>query len=88
MPHKRRTANIKSIEIWEDNPQKDRTSHIVRINFKFPCMWTTLTIFELKELLEQWILAEERRYPQSKGFKGRELLQAEINKVFREVKIQ
>lgn len=88
MPHKIRSKNIKNISLWEDNPQKDRTSHIVRINFKFPRLWTTLTLYELKELLREWIIAEEKRYPQSKGFKGRELLKAEINEVFVKTPIQ
>ena len=76
------TANIENILLWEDNPDKTRTSHIVRVNFKFPCLWTTFTIDELKELLRLWIIAEERRYPPCKGYQGRALLEIEINKVF------
>ena len=78
------TTNIENIDLWEKNPQKDRTSHIARINFKFPCTWTTLSVDELKELLRQWIIAEERRYPQEEGFRGRWMLFDEIKKVFEE----
>lgn len=84
MPHKKRTANIKDISIWKNNPGQYNESQIVRINFNFPCEWTTLTIFELEELLEQWIIAEEARYPPSKGFKGRQLLKDRIDKVFKD----
>lgn len=76
------TANIESINLWNDNPDKSRTSEIVRINFKFPCLWTTFTIEELKEIIRLWIITEEKRYPVEKGFRGRELLYEEIKKVF------
>ena len=76
------TANIEDITIWEDNPDKTRTSNIVRINFKFPCSWTTLSIEELKELLTKWIQVEEQRYPPEEGFEGREMLWNEIKEVF------
>lgn len=76
------TANIDNIDTWDDNPDKTRTSNVVRINFKFPCTWTTLTIEELKEVIRQWIKVEEERYPPEQGFKGRELLFNEIKEVF------
>lgn len=76
------TANIDKIEIWKDNPDKTRTSEIVVVRFKFPCMWTTFTIDELKEILKLWIETEEKRYPPKDGFKGRELLYNEISGVF------
>ena len=88
MPLRKRTKNIKDISIWKDNPGQYNKTEIVRINFNFPCMWTTLTIYELKELIQQWIIAEERRYPQSNGYKGRALLFNEIKKVFDETEIQ
>ncbi len=78
------TANIKEIRLWSDNPDKTRTSKIVRIDFNFPCSWTTLTIGELKEIIRLWIKTEEERYPPKDGFKGRELLFDEIKKVFEE----
>lgn len=78
------TKNIEKIALWEDNPDKTRTSKIVRIDFKFPCTWTTFTIDELKEIIRLWIITEEERYPRDKGFKGRELLFEEIKKVFEE----
>lgn len=76
------TANIDKITIWNDNPDKTRTSNIVRIDFKFPCTWTTLSIEELKELLTKWIHVEEQRYPREQGYQGRELLFNEIKEVF------
>jgi hypothetical protein len=78
------TANIESITLWENNPDKTRTSSVVRINFKFPCTWTTLTIEELKQILRLWIETEENRYKTSEGFRGRALLFEEIVKVFEE----
>ena len=79
------TANIKDIVLWKDNPDKTRTSEIVRVNFNFPCTWTTFTIEELKQIIRLWIKTEEKRYPVEKGYKGRELLKQEIDKVFKEV---
>lgn len=76
------TKNILNISLWENNPQKDRTSYVVKIDFAFPCSWTTISIEELKEILRLWIIAEERRYPPSLGFKGRMLLLEEITKIF------
>ena len=79
-------SNIKKIFIWNENPQKDRTSHIVRIDFNNSTNWTILTIAELLELLRLWIIAEERRYPKSKGFRGRWLLFSKILEVFMNTK--
>ena len=76
------TANIDKIVLWSDNPDKTRTSNIVRIDFKFPCRWTTFTIDELKEIIRLWIITEEQRYPKEKGFNGRDLLYNEIKGVF------
>lgn len=58
--------------------------HIVKIDFKFPCTYTCLSIDDLKEILRFWIIGEEKRYPQEKGFKGRWLLFEELKKVFDE----
>lgn len=77
-----RTANIKTIKLWEKNPDTSRTSKIVRIDFKFPCTWTTLTIAELMEIIRLWIQTEEERYPPEKGFEGRWMLFKEIKKIF------
>lgn len=76
------TANIDKIRLWDDNPDKSRTSRIVRIDFKFPCTWTTLEIEELKEILRLWIITEEQRYPKEQGFQGRNMLLNEILEVF------
>lgn len=46
--------------------------------------YTCLTIEQLKEILRLWIIGEEERYPQEKGYKGRWLLFEEIKKVFEE----
>ena len=81
---KKTTTNIKNIDIWKDNPGQYNKTEIVRINFKFPCTWTTLTIEELKEMLRLWIKTEEKRYPKSEGYLGRQLLLDEIIKVFKE----
>ena len=76
--------NIDKIVMWEKNPDKSRTSNIARIDFKFPCIWTTLSLEDLKQLLREWIKGEELRYPIEKGYRGRWLLYDEITKVFNE----
>lgn len=76
--------NIENIELWEDNPDKSRISSVVRINFKFPCTWTVLSIEDLMQILRLWIEGEERRYPPEKGFRGRWMLFEEIQKLFNE----
>jgi hypothetical protein len=85
--------NIEQIKIWENNPQKDRISKVVRIKFKFPCTWTILDIEDLKQILREWIKGEELKYPLDKDigehngkFRGRWLLFEEIKKVFMEFK--
>ena len=78
------TANIERISLWEDNPKQNNNVRIVRIDFKFPCTYTCLNIEDLKTILRQWIIGEERAYPPSEGFKGRRLLLEEISKVFSE----
>jgi len=77
------TANIKDINIWDNNPGQYNPSQIVRIEFKFPCTWTTLTIDELLEILRLWIIAEEQRYPKPQ-FKGRDMLFDKIKEVFKD----
>ena len=76
------TKNIKYIRLWHENPQKDRTSYIVRVDFNFPCTWTTFTIDELLIILGLWIDAEEKRYPQEQGYAGRGLLFEKIKQLF------
>ena len=76
------TANIKAIRLWEDNPDKSRISQVVKIEFSFPCSWTVLSIDELKEILRLWIIGEEKKYPPTLGFQGRQLLFNEIKSVF------
>jgi len=78
----KKTVNIEDIELWENNPKQYNDSKIVRVLFKFPCKWTTLTIDELKEILRLWIKTEEIRYPKENGFLGRDLLFEEIKDVF------
>ena len=80
------TANIESIDLWKNNPGQYNATEIVRVNFKFPCEWTTFTIDELLQILRLWIQTEERRYPPEQGYKGRWMLFEEINKLFHEVK--
>lgn len=87
-------SNIKSIELLTQNdiferfgvpvPQKSDGFPLSTIIFQRPASFTTLTIEELKQMLRLWIIAEETRYPMSKGFKGRWLLYEEIKKVFYE----
>jgi len=55
--------NIKKIGLWEDNPQKDRISNVVKIDFNFPCSWTILDLSDLRQILELWIKGEEMKYP-------------------------
>jgi len=85
--------NIKEIRLWEDNPQKDRISNVVRIEFAFPCTWTILDIEDLKTILRLWIKGEELKYPleqdiglHSGKFRGRWMLYEEIRKIFEEEK--
>lgn len=54
----------------------------VKISFSEPVTWTYLTVEELLKILELWIVGEELKYPQEKGFKGRWLLFDEIKRVF------
>lgn len=75
-------SNIKDIVLWENNPNATNNIPLVKINFKFPCEWTTLNIEDLKNILELWIEGEERVYPQEKGFQGRWLLKQKIDDLF------
>jgi len=83
--------NIKQIKIWDDNPQKDRISNVVKIDFNFPCTWTILDIEDLMNVLREWIKGEEIKYPLDKDvgqhigdMRGRWMLFNEIKKVFDE----
>jgi len=85
--------NIKQIKIWNDNPQKDRISNVVKIDFYFPCTWTILDIEDLKNILREWIKGEEIKYPIDKdigqhtgNLRGRWMLFEEIKKIFNEMK--
>lgn len=77
-------SNIKEIKIWENNPKANNNVPIVKIEFNFPCSWTTLNINDLKQILREWIKGEEMKYPKEKGFQGRWMLYDEIKKVFNE----
>lgn len=48
--------------------------------------YTCLTVDQLKEILRLWIIGEEEKYPQEKGFRGRWMLFDEIKEVFIETK--
>ena len=75
--------NIDSIVLWKGDKNYNDLP-IVRVNFKFPCEYTCFSIEDLLSILRLWIRGEEMKYPQSEGFKGRELLLIEILKVFSE----
>ena len=79
---------IKDIRIWDDNPQTDRVSNVVRVEFERPVTWTIFSLEQLKEILRLWIIGEEMKYPQSKGFRGRWMLYDEITKVFNETEVK
>ena len=83
--------NIKEISLWKDNPQKDRISNVVKIDFNFPCSWTILDLTDLKKILELWIEGEEMKYPIDKDvglhsgkLRGRWMLFDYIQKIFEE----
>ena len=83
--------NIKDISLWEDNPQKDRISEVVKIDFNFPCTWTILDLDDLFKILRLWIEGEEKKYPldrdigrHSGELRGRWMLFNEIVKIFDE----
>ena len=78
-------SNIESICLWEHNPKSYNNIPLVRINFKFPCAYTTLNIRDLEQILRLWIKGEERVYPLEMGFQGRWLLFAKIEQWFKEV---
>jgi hypothetical protein len=71
------------IAIWKDNPQKDRISNVVRIEFPYKTNWCIFNLEELKQILRCWIEGEELKYPQPK-YRGRWMLFDEIKKVFDE----
>lgn len=80
--------NIKQIRLWnaetDGNNKNYNGIRLVRIDFNYPCTYTTLHIEDLKQILKLWIIGEEEKYPREKGFKGRWLLYEEIKKVFME----
>ena len=75
---------VKSIGLWENNPDKTRTSYVAKIDFITPQNYYVPSISELKDLIRNWIKAEERRYPLANGYMGRYLLLNEILKIFNE----
>ena len=76
--------NIKTISLWEDNPQCYNNIPLVKVDFEFPCTWTVLDVEDIKKILRLWIEGEERVYPESKGFRGRWLLYDELKAIFQE----
>ncbi len=88
-------TNIKEIKLWADNPQKDRISNVVKIEFNFPCIWTTLDIKDLLKILELWIVGEEMKYPLDRDvglhrgvLRGRNMLLVEVLRVFGNVPVK
>jgi len=75
---------IKDIVLWTDNPQKDRISNIVRVDFTHPVKWAVFKVEDLKKILRLWNEGEEMKYPLEKGFMGRWMLFNEILEVFNE----
>lgn len=76
-------TNIKEIVL--EKPEKSYNDmRLVKIKFNFPCTWTILRVDDLKQILRLWIIGEEEKYPQEKGFQGRKMLFSEIEKVFKE----
>jgi len=71
------TANIKEIELWENNPDKSRVSRVVRVNFNFPCTWTIFNLEELEQILKLWVKGEYYRWP--KGDPNRDLFRKFVN---------
>lgn len=67
---------------------KDDSLEVVRISFSEPASYCVLSVQELLLLLELWIIGEEKKYPQSKGFQGRWLLFKEIKRVFDETEVK
>jgi len=51
------------IAIWEDNPQKDRISKVVRIEFPYKTDWCIFSLEEIKQIIQEWIKGEELKYP-------------------------
>jgi hypothetical protein len=83
--------NIKEIKLWRDNPQKDRISNVVKIEFNFPCTWTILDIEDIKKIIRLWIVGEEMKYPLDKDVglhfaenRGRWMFFNELKKIFDE----
>lgn len=87
--------NIKDIRLWDDFIDGGQKTYNnikeVKIEFLFPCSWTTLHIEDLKKLLREWIKGEEQVYPLDKdvgqhtgNLRGRWMLFEEIKKVFNE----
>jgi hypothetical protein len=64
---------------WNNNKTRP-----VKIWFKTERKFAVFTVEELKEILRLWIIGEEEKYPQEKGYRGRWMLFDEIKKVFDE----
>jgi len=79
--------NIKEIVLNETSYRNDGLRTVV-VRFNQPCTWTTFGINDLREILRLWIVGEEMKYPQSKGFQGRWMLFREIKKVFDETEVK
>lgn len=73
-----------SIDVWDTNPQKDRVSKVVRIEFPYKTDWCIFSIEELKRILRCWIIGEEMKYPKKEGFLGRDMLKRVIDDIFNE----
>ncbi len=71
--------NIKKIVL--ENADKTKPP-ITVVKFNSPVTSCHFTINQLLKIIELWIIGEEIKYPQEKGFKGRWMLFDEIKKVF------
>jgi hypothetical protein len=58
--------NIDKIGLWTDNPKSYNSINLVKIDFKFPCTWTVLSLEDLKAIIEKWLEGEARVYPMIK----------------------
>ena len=78
------SKNIKEITLETAGDKNYNNVRLVKLKFEFPCSWTVLHLNDLKNILRLWIIGEEEKYPQEKGFRGRWMLFDEIKKIFDE----
>ena len=81
---KEQYKKLHKIELADDDFKKDGLRIRVVKLYWDKNNYTCLTVDQLKEILKLWIIGEEERYPQNKGYLGRWMLFDEIKKVFGE----